>query len=57
MIRKKIYGEQHPEVAVTYYNLVVDFRKLGQHTEAKECDEKAQSLDSTLKQKNATKRH
>ena len=41
MIRKKIYGEQHPEVAVSYHSLAVDYRELGQHNEAKQCDEKA----------------
>ena len=41
MIIKMIYGEQHPEIAVRYYDLAVDYRELGQHNEAKECDEKA----------------
>ena len=35
MIRKKIYGEEHPEVAVSYYNLAIDYWKLGQHKEVK----------------------
>ena len=41
LIRKKIYGEEHPEVAESYYNLAFDYRELGQHNNAKECDEKA----------------
>ena len=43
-IRKKIYGEEHPDVADSYHSLGVDYRGLGQHNQAKECNEKALSI-------------
>ena len=39
--RKKIYGEEHPDVADSYHNLGVDYSGFGQHNQAKECHEKA----------------
>ena len=48
MIRKKTNGEEHPEVAGSYHNLAFDYRKLGQHNEAKECDEKALIIRKTI---------
>ena len=41
MITEKINGDDHPDVARSYYSLGFDYRELGQHHEAKECDEKA----------------
>ena len=41
MIRKRIYGEDHPTVAETYYTLAYDYWELGQRNEAIECEEKA----------------
>ena len=33
--------KKHPELAESYHHLAKDYRELGQHNEAKECDEKA----------------
>ena len=33
--------KKHPELAESYHHLAVDYRELGQHNEAKECDKKA----------------
>jgi len=43
-IRKKIYGEEHPDVAEGYHSLATDCRTLGQHNQANEYDEKALSI-------------
>ncbi|XP_078345306.1 uncharacterized protein LOC144630816 [Oculina patagonica] len=39
-IKKNIYGEEHADVAVSYNNLGLVYRKLGQYNEAKEYQEK-----------------
>lgn len=41
IIRKELYGEQHPDVAASYNNLGNVYRALGQHVQAKENYEKA----------------
>jgi len=33
-ISKKIYGEEHPDVADSYHNLGVEYLNLGQHNQA-----------------------
>ena len=83
IIRKKIFGEEHADVAASYNNLGIVYQDLGQYNEAKEYYEKAliikkkifgeehaavatsynnlglflKILDSTMKQKNTTRRH
>ena len=39
MIFVDIYGTQHPYVEASLDNLAVDYRKLAEHNEAKECEE------------------
>lgn len=41
MIRKKIYGEDHVEVATSYDNLASVYNSLGEYNKAKECSKKA----------------
>ena len=41
IIRKKIFGEEHADVATSYNNLGIVYRNLGQYNEAKEHYEKA----------------
>ncbi|XP_020605746.1 kinesin light chain-like [Orbicella faveolata] len=41
MIRKKIFGEEDADVAISYNNLGIVYRNLGQYNEAKEYYEKA----------------
>ena len=84
IIKKKIFGEEHANVATSYGNLGNDYQDLGQYNEAKEYHEKAliimkrrflarnmpmsqqaittweviiSTLDSTMKQKNTTRKH
>ena len=41
IIRKKIFGEEHADVAASYNNLGIVYQDLGQYNEAKEHYEKA----------------
>ena len=41
MIRKKIFGEDHADVASTYNNLATVNSRLGEYNQAKELHEKA----------------
>ena len=41
IIRKKIFGEEHADVAASYNNLGIVYQDLGQYNEAKEYYEKA----------------
>ena len=40
-MKKKIFGEEHADVAASYKNLGIVYRNLGQYNEAKEHYEKA----------------
>ena len=41
MIRKKVFGEDHADVATSYNDLVVVYKRLGEYNLAKELHEKA----------------
>ena len=41
MIRKKIFGENHVDVATSYNNLALVYNNLGEYNQAKELHEKA----------------
>ena len=41
MIRKKIFGQDHADVATTYNNLASVFKSQGEYNQAKELHEKA----------------
>ena len=41
MIRKKIFGEDHADVATSYNNLASLYNRLGEYNQAKELHEKA----------------
>ena len=41
IIRKKIFGDEHADVAASYNNLGIVYRHLGQYHETKEYHEKA----------------
>ena len=41
IIAKKVYGEQHADVAGSYNNLGIVYHDLGQHRQTKEHHEKA----------------
>ena len=41
IIKKKIFGEEHADVAASYNNLGIVYRHLGQYNEAKEYHQKA----------------
>ena len=43
-IRKKTFGEDHPDVATSYSNLASVYNRLGEHNEAKELHEKALTI-------------
>ena len=40
-IRKKVYGDDHADVAGSYNNLGNVYRNLGQYIQAKQCHERA----------------
>ena len=40
MIRKKVFGEDHPDVAASYDNLASVYKALGEYNLAKEYSEK-----------------
>ena len=37
-IREKIHGEEHGDVAGSYHNLACDYRNIGKHEQAIECN-------------------
>lgn len=41
MIRKEVYGDQHPDVVASYNNLAIVFSDPGQHSQAREQCKKA----------------
>ena len=48
MIRRKIFGEDHPSVATSYNNLATVYNRLGEYNQAKELHKK--STDDLLKE-------
>ncbi|KAJ7327825.1 hypothetical protein OS493_026104, partial [Desmophyllum pertusum] len=54
-ILKKIYGEEHDDVAKSYNNLGNDHFGLGQYDQAKECYEKALSIRKKISARNMLK--
>ena len=44
LIRKKIFGEDHADVATTYNNLVSVYKRLGQYNQPKELYEKGLTI-------------
>ena len=44
MIRKKIFGEDHADVATGYSNLASVYNRLGEYNQAKELTEKALTI-------------
>ena len=44
MIPKKIFGEDHADVATSYNNLALVYERLGEYNQAKELHEKALTI-------------
>ena len=48
MIRKKIFGENHADVATSYNGLALVYNSLGEYNQAKELHEKALMIRERL---------
>ena len=44
MLKKKIFGEDHADVATSYNNLALVYERLGEYNQAKELHEKALTI-------------